>query len=241
MRRMIILSFFFVALVFSLGSLSNVSRASYSSTATFGGLPGDLNGDGKVDMRDVAIWAHWTSAIGVNINWSSWFSNAPGGDYNISSGTYYEWETAPNGVSYSDDLRLIMANFGLCANKMQIFPVTVQVVNNRFGEPPASDAEDIVNITAAVGNADSCVLCYENGNSWAYGTPCWTNVTMTQNGSDWNVIINANPLPSGWNFLPPIGWRLGYEFRIYTESNGHLMASPNYVFYYAISYSCIDP
>jgi hypothetical protein len=199
---------------------------------------GDVNGDGRVDLKDLVIVA---KAYGSSMGNSNWNVNADiDGD-----GT----------VSYRD-VAILQAYFG--QEQPEILNVSYYANSGNFDPNNGTRDFGFVNITATVENARSCILSYEDGSSWTRddsywsndtlivrtvtGQPHWVNLTMNRSGNVYVVTINGTELDSGWNQLPPLGISQGFQYRVYaTDGLGNMAVSATARFKYTCDYSLIDP
>jgi hypothetical protein len=177
-------------------------------------IPGDLTGDGKVNLSDLIVFAH---AFGSKPNDPNWNINA---------------DLDGNGVIDQKDLAILALNFG------QGIPVILSVSDVNPNNIPGYDST----VYVAAEYASRCILSYtvliyvnwtptpicdpKTGQLWTatlsplFNGTVWTNQTMTKNGDQYSIVYNApiNLVETLVPFFNGASPSVFIDYKIYAES-----------------------
>jgi hypothetical protein len=210
-RRFLSVLLLFLLLI--IGSFTSVRAVSNT-------IPGDINGDGIVNMKDVALVA---KALGSRPGDSNWNANA---------------DLDGNGIIDQKDLSIVLSNFG------EAFPVILRITDP-FGTNFAitGDYYGNLNLTVTTEYTSQCVLSYTiacpvctytgiPGNAWTwngtylsgYNGTTWINQTMTQNGNNYTSFTDLSQIYANIANLPGYtgnggGQTIYVSFKVYLENN----------------------
>ena len=172
-----ILSFSLLFLVLMISSFVSVRAISNA-------LPGNINGDGIVNMKDVAVVARAFGSRPGDPNWNP-IADIDG-----------------DGIVDQTDLSIVVGNFG-----GMISPLFLNIITN-----PDVGADVITNVTAQTKYADNCTFQYRwridpaFADYYNYTYTNWTNWESVDMDKSGNVFTALDPMSCV--YLATVEWRL---------------------------------